>query len=99
MKMLSTLLAVSSSSSMDGLLSSGFGIFFICFYCVFILFWLVAIGLWIWMLIDLVQRDESEFGSTSGNQKVLWLLIVLLTGWIGSLIYYFMIYRKFPRSK
>ena len=38
--------------------------------------------LWIWMLIDCVTKEPSE-----GNDKLIWVLIIVLTGWIGALIY------------
>lgn len=60
---------------------------------------LIAFILWVIMLIDVIQRNEDEFPPSGKNTKVLWLLIVLLTRSIGALIYYFVIYRKFPRKQ
>jgi len=58
---------------------------------IFILFWLVAMGIgvlatifWVWMIID-VAKNEPE----NGNDKVLWILIVVLAGVIGAGVYYF----------
>ena len=48
---------------------------------------LIAIGgtiLWIWMIIDCATQEPSESGD-----KVVWLLIILLTHVVGALIYYF----------
>lgn len=39
---------------------------------------------WILMLIDISKR---EFPKT--DDRTMWLLIVVLTGWLGGLIYYF----------
>lgn len=62
-----------------------------------ILFIALAIGgvvIWVWMLIDLLQRDEKDFPEMNmKDQKILWLLIILLASTIGALIYYFMVYR------
>jgi len=44
-------------------------------------FSLVVFIFWIWMLIDCIQRDFE------GNGKVVWLLVILLLGFIGALIY------------
>ncbi len=47
----------------------------------------VAIGatvFWVWMVIDCATKEPSE-----GNDKIVWLLIILLTNIIGALIYYF----------
>jgi len=38
---------------------------------------------WIWMLIDCVQREFE------GNGKIIWILVIVLLGWIGALIYLF----------
>jgi len=40
--------------------------------------------LWVWMLVECVTREPSE-----GNDKIVWLLIILLLGWIGALVYFF----------
>ncbi len=37
---------------------------------------------WIWMLIDCATREPS-----TGNDKVVWILVIALTHWIGALIY------------
>ena len=39
--------------------------------------------LWIWMIIDCATNEPSE-----GNDKVIWILIILLTHLIGALIYF-----------
>lgn len=58
---------------------------------VVVLFYLVifSIGIlvtifWIWMIIDCATNEPSE-----GNDKVVWILVVILAGWIGAAIYYF----------
>ncbi len=38
--------------------------------------------LWIWMIIDCATKEPSE-----GNDKVIWILIIVLTSWVGALIY------------
>ena len=48
---------------------------------------LIAVGgtiLWIWMIIDCATQEPSE-----GSDKLVWLLIILLTHVVGALIYYF----------
>ena len=41
--------------------------------------------LWVWMLIDCIQNEPNH----PDNQFVLWLLVILLAGGIGAIIYYF----------
>ena len=38
--------------------------------------------LWIWMLVDCATKEKSE-----GNDKLIWILVIVLTHWIGALIY------------
>lgn len=50
---------------------------------------LMMIGLallvfWIWMLVDCATKESSQ-----GNDKLIWILIIILTHWIGALIYFF----------
>lgn len=49
------------------------------------------VALWVWMIVDCVQNEPSD-----GNTKVVWILVIVLAGWIGALIYYF--YRR-PRRR
>ena len=39
---------------------------------------------WIWMLIDCALKESSE-----GNDKIIWVAIILFTHLIGALIYFF----------
>ena len=39
---------------------------------------------WIWMIVDCATKESSE-----GNDKIIWILIILFTHVIGSLIYFF----------
>ena len=51
----------------------------------FLFFFVLAIGgtvLWIWMIVDCATHEPSE-----GNDKVIWILVIVLTHWIGALIY------------
>jgi len=39
---------------------------------------------WIWMLVDCATRESSE-----GNDKIVWVIIIIFTSLIGALIYFF----------
>ena len=56
------------------------------FFLIFgVIFFALVIGgtvLWIWMIIDCATREPSE-----GNDKLIWILIILLTHLLGALIY------------
>ena len=43
---------------------------------------LIGTIMWIWALIDCATKESSE-----GNDKVIWILIILFTHWIGAVIY------------
>lgn len=46
---------------------------------------LVSIGgtiFWVWMLIDCATKEDNQ-----GNTKIVWIMIILLTHWLGALLY------------
>jgi len=45
---------------------------------------LAGTALWIWMLVEVLTRETDE-----NNTKLIWVLVIILTGWIGGLIYLF----------
>ena len=66
------------------------GFFLFVFLMWFLLF---AIGItslvfWIFMIVDVAKRNFKQ-----ENDKILWLLVVILAGAIGGLVYYFVIKR------
>lgn len=62
-----------------GTAAAGIGIAMIFFWVLF-----VGVGgvIWIWALIDVIRRQF-----TNQNDKTLWLIIVILLGWIGGIVY------------
>jgi hypothetical protein len=72
------------------------GVFFILWLALWALMMLLALGLtalWIWMLVDVIKREFPQ-----PNDKTTWILVVVLAGQIGALIYYFMIKRKYDQA-
>ena len=58
---------------------------------------LVLVGLalfvfWIWMLVDCAPKEPSQ-----GNDKIIWILIIIFAHWIGALIYFLV--RRPERKK
>ena len=39
---------------------------------------------WIWMLIDCATKEPSE-----GNDKIIWVIVIVLTHLLGAVLYYF----------
>jgi len=52
----------------------------------------LLMAFWIWMIVDCAKHESS-----SGNDKVVWMLIIIFTHWIGALIYFFV--RRLQRKK
>jgi len=48
-------------------------------------------GLWIWMLVDCAVKEKE------GADKIVWMLVILFTNFVGALIYLFA--RKLPRDR
>lgn len=66
---------------------------------IIVLFWLVAMGIgllgtafWIWMIIEVATKEPEN-----GNDKIVWILVVVLVGVIGAAVYYFV--RRPERMK
>ncbi|MFA4930545.1 MAG: PLDc N-terminal domain-containing protein [Patescibacteria group bacterium] len=85
-------LAQASSSSDPGplvwLVFLPFLLFWIIWLGMYLLIFAIAVGgtiFWVIMLVDLAQRDFKN-----KDDQVVWLLVVVLTHWVGALIYYFM---------
>lgn len=51
-----------------------------------IIFWVIFGGvgfiLWLWALIDCIRRNF-----TNPNDKILWLVLIILIAWIGPILY------------
>ncbi|WP_339730058.1 PLD nuclease N-terminal domain-containing protein [uncultured Gimesia sp.] len=47
-------------------------------------FMILQLVMWIWMLVDCLQNEPS-----TGNDKVVWVLLMVFLGILGSMLYYF----------
>lgn len=63
------------------------------FIILFILFWILcmivgilALIFWIFMIVDVAKRKFKN-----ESDKVLWILVVILAGLIGAIVYYFVV--------
>lgn len=55
-------------------------------------FAILATAFWIWMIVDCAKRNFKN-----ENDKILWILVIVLAGIIGAIIYYFVI--KYEQDK
>jgi len=55
-----------------------------CFALFVLVFVALGFAFWIWMLVDCAMNERNE-----GNEKLIWILIIVLAHFIGALIYYF----------
>ena len=49
---------------------------------------------WIFMLIDCLRRDFRK-----ENEKIVWVLVIVLLGFIGASVYYFVVKAEDKKSK
>jgi len=64
------------------------GALFLLIFFMIIIFILLFI-FWIYMLIDAIKRKYKD-----ENDKIVWVLVIVLIGFIGALIYYFVVKKK-----
>lgn len=53
-------------------------------FILFAIVWLALVIFWIWMLIDAIKNPALD-----DTQRIIWVLVVILLGWLGAIIYYF----------
>lgn len=44
---------------------------------------LVALAFWVWMIVDCAQRKFRN-----DAEKIIWIIVMIVTGWIGALVYF-----------
>jgi len=88
-----------------GLFAGLIGLFIFVIYFVFIggfiILGILGTVVWVWMLVDCAKREFKN-----ENDKLLWILVIVLAGVIGAIVYYFVVKKqlnkkvvKKPRSK
>jgi len=79
------------TSPSPDMVAGGMGVVACVFSAVIAVVALAALAFTIWMLIDAIKRVPSE-----GNTKLIWILVIIFTGVIGSAIYFFVQRPKNP---
>lgn len=62
------------------------------FFIIFFGFGIIGTLFWLWMLIDCATKEPSE-----GNDKLIWIIIIIFTHVLGALVYFFV--RRPKRKK
>lgn len=73
-----------------GTAGAGFAVFFIIIWLIMLAVGIFLFVFWILMLIDVFKRTNWE----QENDRVLWIILVIILGYLGAIIYYFVIKRK-----
>lgn len=63
---------------------------FLAFGAIILFLIIIIVGIlgfvaWIWMIVDCSKRKKFKQGD-----RVMWILLLVLTGFIGMILYYFM---------
>jgi uncharacterized RDD family membrane protein YckC len=58
-----------------------------------IVLFLVAAAIWIWSLVDALRIPDQRW-TAAGENKILWVILIVVLGLLGSLLYVLM-----PRKK
>ena len=67
-------------------MSSGVGGVLLLFFLVMLALALASTVFWVWMLVDVLRRPDQQFAA-AGQNKVLWVLVVVFGHFLGALIY------------
>lgn len=51
------------------------------------------LAFWIWMIIDCAQRKFKN-----DTEKIVWIIVIVLTQWLGSLVYFIVIKLNNPKG-
>jgi uncharacterized BrkB/YihY/UPF0761 family membrane protein len=71
-----------------GVIASIFGLFFLVWLFLMIAGILLTI-FWIFMIVDVAKRKFKN-----ENDRIVWILVVVLANWIGAVVYYFVVKNK-----
>jgi hypothetical protein len=79
----SLVILAQQSEPPGGAVAIGLLLYFVC-VAVSMVMGLMLLAFWVWMIVDCATKEPSE-----GNDKLIWILVILLTSWLGAAIYYF----------
>jgi ABC-type Fe3+-siderophore transport system permease subunit len=81
----------SGSGAVAGAAVLGFGVIFFIFWLALIAFAITGFVFWILSLIHVIQHDDVK-------DRTMWIVILLLVGNIGGLIYFFSVKKQYDKG-
>tara|TARA_B100001971_G_C18167171_1_gene524888 strand:+ start:112 stop:360 length:249 start_codon:yes stop_codon:yes gene_type:complete len=76
-------------TGMFGYMHKGFGGMFPGFFMFGSIFGILILVFWVWMLIDVLQRNFKD-----KNEKIVWVLVIIFAKILGAAIYFFVVKNK-----
>ena len=76
-----------------GLSSIIFWPFVVAFTGAWITLGILFLAFWIWMIVDCAKRKFKN-----DLEKIIWVLVIIFTHWIGSLVYFILIRNYNPKG-
>ena len=69
-------------------------IFFVLLWIAFAIVGILALIFWIFMIVDCAKRTFKN-----ESDKVLWILVIVLAGFVGAVVYYFVVKKEDKKKK
>lgn len=92
------LIITAAGCTAEDALGAGISVFMIICYGILSVIGLLLFILWIITIVDCAKRNNDEFPGGGDSMKIVWLLLIILLGYIPSIVYYFMVMKKMPRK-
>mgnify|MGYP001587880715 CR=1 FL=1 len=54
---------------------------------------ILIFAFWIWMIVDIAKRSFKN-----SVEKILWIVVIVLGGWVGALVYLLIIRMNNPKG-
>ncbi|MDF1557831.1 MAG: PLDc N-terminal domain-containing protein [ANME-2 cluster archaeon] len=64
---------------------------------IYIFFIVAVFALWLSMLIDCLQRPTQLFPNRSDFDKLIWVIVIVFVHFFGAVLYYYLVFKKYPR--
>ncbi|WP_407281831.1 PLDc N-terminal domain-containing protein [Methanolobus sp. WCC1] len=59
---------------------------------------LLFFAFWVNMLVDCLQRNETEFPVKGQNEKLIWSMVLIFLNLIGAFLYFALVFTKYNET-